>query len=200
MHFYRSVKHTIEPVIALISLILLSPLLLIISIIIKIDSKGPVFFKHKRVGHNKKVFTLYKFRSMIKNAEELKEKYKHLDFADGPVFKIKEDPRLTRFGKLLSKTNIDELPQLINILKRDMYFVGFRPPTPDEVAQYKNWHLNRFEGYPGLTSMWVVSGMHKNKFDDWIRMDLMYNDKESFFMDLKIILKTLFNIFKSVVR
>lgn len=190
MNYYRLIKKVTEPVIALICVVLLSPLFLIISILIKKDSKGPVIFKQKRIGHNQKIFTIYKFRTMVENAEELKEKYKHLDSTDGPVFKIGNDPRLTRIGRTLSKTSLDELPQLINILKGNMYFVGFRPPLPDEAAQYKEWQLKRFRGYPGLTSLWAIEGMHRIKFDDWIRMDISYNNGESVLLDLKIIGKT----------
>jgi len=200
MNTYRIIKHIIEPIIAFVLLIVLSPLFLIISIFIKIDSEGPVIFKQKRLGHNKKIFRLYKFRTMIEGAEKLKEKYKHLNFADGPVFKIKDDPRYTRIGKMLAKMSLDELPQLINILKGEMHFVGFRPPTPGEVSQYQKWHLNRFEGYPGLTSIWAVSGMHKNRFDDWIRMDFVYDRKESLFMDLRILFKTGWAVFDGLKR
>ena len=190
MKFYRLIKKITDPLIALVCLIILLPLFLVIAVIIKKDSKGPIIFKQKRVGHNQKIFTFYKFRTMVENAEELKEKYRHLNYADGPVFKIGNDPRFTKIGKILSKTNLDELPQLLNILKGDMHFVGFRPPTPDEVEQYKKWHLDRFKGYPGLTSLWAIDGMHRNKFDDWIKMDISYNNEESLLLDLKIIWKT----------
>ena len=190
MKFYRLIKKIIDPLIALICLIILSPLFFIISILIKKDSKGKIIFRQKRIGHDQKIFTMYKFRTMVKDAEKLKEKYKHLDFTDGPVFKIREDPRFTKIGKKLAKTNLDELPQLLNILKGNMYFVGFRPPLPDEIPQYEEWQLKRFKGYPGLTSSWAISGMHHIKFDEWIKIDIDYNDNQSLFLDLNIIWKT----------
>jgi lipopolysaccharide/colanic/teichoic acid biosynthesis glycosyltransferase len=200
MNCYRPFKKIIEPVIALMYIIILSPLFLIISILIKKDSKGSVIFKQKRIGHNQKIFSIYKFRTMVENAEKLKEKYKHLDSTDGPVFKIGNDPRFTKIGKILAKTSLDELPQLINILKGDMRFVGFRPPLPDEVAQYKEWQLKRFEGYPGLTSLWVIKGMHQIKFDDWIKIDIDYNDNESLLLDLKIVWKTGWKVVKGIKK
>lgn len=143
---------------------------------------------------------MHKFRIMTAGAEKLNKKYKHLDFTDGPVFKIKKDPRLTKVGKMLRRSNLDELPQLFNIIKGDMSFVGFRPPTPDEVAQYKGWQLKRFEGYPGLTSLWAISGMHKIRFDDWIKMDIDYNNNISFLSDLRIIGKTGLNFLKGIIK
>ena len=200
MKFYRLIKKIIDPLMALVSMIILSPLFLLIAILIKKDSKGPVIFKQKRIGHNKKTFTMYKFRTMVKDAQKLKKKYKHLDFTNGPVFKIKNDPRLTKIGKVLAKTNLDELPQLFNILRGDMYFVGFRPPIKEEVSHYKKWQLKRFKSYPGLTSLWAISGMHKMKFDDWIKMDLDYNKNESVFLDLTILCKTSWNFLKRIVN
>ena len=137
---------------------------------------------------------------MIKDAEQLKEKYKHLDFSDGPVFKIKDDPRFTKIGKFLNHSNLDELPQFINVLKGDMSIVGFRPPTPDETEQYKSWHFERFNGIPGMTSLWAVSGAHGIKFDDWIKMDIDYYNNISFLLDMKIISMTGFNLIKSIIE
>ena len=193
------IKRFFDFIFSIIFIILLSPVFAIIAIVVKSTSKGPVIFKQKRMGHNQKIFTFYKFRVMVKGAEKLKDKYRHLDFTDGPVFKIRGDPRLTKIGSYLSKTNLDELPQLFNILKGDMSFVGFRPPTLDEVEKYKEWHLKRFKGYAGLTSLWAVSGMHKISFDDWIRLDIEYNKNISFVADLKIILRTFLNFFSEVL-
>lgn len=193
---YKEIKGFIEPIIAFFSIILLSPLFFITALVVKLDSEGPTIFKQKRVGHNRKVFTLYKFRTMVKNAEKLKENYKHLNYADGPVFKIINDPRLTRVGKILTKMNIDELPQLFNVVKGDMHFVGFRPHPVKEVAKYKKWHMERFKGYPGMTSKWAVEGMHNIKFDDWMRMDIDYAKNESLFLDLEILGKTGLTILK----
>lgn len=187
-------KRIAEPVIASILFLSLLPAFIPISLMISLTSKGPIFFKQKRVGHNGKIFTLYKFRSMVKNAEKLKEKYMHLNYADGPVFKIAEDPRFTSLGHFLNKTNIDEIPQLLNIMKGEMFFVGFRPPTPDEVEKYSGWHMERFRGYPGITSSWAVEGMHSIRFDDWIRMDIEFEKKRTLSYELKIAFKTISQI------
>jgi len=198
MGLYRLIKTIIDPIIALLGIVILSPVFVIAAILIKFSSQGPVIFKQERLGHALKPFTLYKFRTMVKNAEKLKKKYKHLDFTDGPVFKIEDDPRFTKMGRYLARLNLDELPQLFNILIGNMYFVGYRPPTPDEVKQYKKWQLERFKGYPGLTSLWAVSGMHSIKFNDWIKMDIDYAKNESLLLDLKVIGKTLFGFVERI--
>jgi len=190
MMVYPKLKPLFDGVVSLIGIVVLSPVYLVISALIKLDSKGPVIFKQERMGKNKETFTMYKFRIMVQDAEKLKEKYKHLDFTDGPVFKIKDDPRYTKIGKLLNSTNLDELPQLFNILKGDMSLVGYRPPIPEEVEQYKKWQLERFKGHPGLTSLWAISGMHDIPFDGWIKMDIDYNEHISFLGDLRILVKT----------
>ena len=132
---------------------------------------------------------------MIESADKLKEKYGQMSEVDGPVFKIDNDPRFTRFGRFLSKTHLDELPQLWNIVKGDMFFVGFRPPTLDEVEKYNNWQIDRFKGYPGITSFWAVNGGHsKFTFNEWIKSDMEYEKKRSFYGDLKLIFRTI-NLF-----
>ena len=199
MKLYPKIKRLFDVLFSFCVVIISSPIFLTIAIAVKASSRGPVIFKQKRLGSNKKTFTLYKFRTMPKNAEQLKEKYKHLDYTDGPVFKIKSDPRLTQLGRFLSQTNLDELPQFFNVLKGDMSIVGYRPPIPDEVCKYKKWQLERFKGIPGITSLWAVSGCHKIKFNDWIKMDISYNQNISFLLDLKIIAKTGLGIIKNIV-
>jgi lipopolysaccharide/colanic/teichoic acid biosynthesis glycosyltransferase len=198
MRKYVLLKRVVDPVIALILFISLLPVFIPISLMISLTSKGPILFKQKRVGHNGKIFTLYKFRSMVKNAEKLKEKYKHLNYADGPVFKIADDPRFTALGHFLNRTNLDEIPQLLNIIKGEMFFVGFRPPTPDEVEKYSEWHMERFRGYPGITSSWAVEGMHSIRFDDWIKMDIEFEKKRTLLYELKIASKTISQISERV--
>jgi len=200
MAIYPKLKPFFDVLVSLVGIVLLSPVFLVIAGLIKMDSKGPIIFKQKRVGYNQKLFTFYKFRVMVPDAERLKKKYKHLDYTDGPVFKIMEDPRFTKIGKVLNRTNLDELPQLFNIIKGEMSFVGYRPPTPEEVAQYKKWQLERFKGRPGLTSLWAISGMHDIPFDEWIKMDIHYNEYISFLEDIKILGKTLMRVVRNTIR
>ena len=165
---YCFVKRTIDIICSLMGLITLSPLLIIISMLIKIESKGPVFFCQERVGKNKKTFRMYKFRSMVVNAEELKKKLVSQNEMSGPMFKMKEDPRVTKVGKFIRKTSIDELPQLINVLNGEMSLVGPRPSLPDEVVDFENWMMKRLEVKPGLTCYWQVSGRNDIEFEDWM--------------------------------
>lgn len=179
-------------ILALFFFILSIPLIILIVVLIKLTSKGQTMFKQVRVGHKLRRFTFYKFRTMIKGADKFKEKYNSLNYADGPVFKIRNDPRFTKIGKFLSETHLDELPQLINVVKGDMFLVGFRPPTLDEVKKYRASQMDRFEGYPGITSYWAVNGGHKNfTFDNWIKSDINYENKRGYLSDIKIILKTI---------
>ncbi len=175
--------------------IVLSPLFIIIAIIIKTNSKGPVFFSQKRVGKNGKEFDMYKFRSMVVNAEELKEKLAAKNEMSGPMFKMKDDPRVTKVGKFIRKTSIDELPQLWNVLKGDMSLVGPRPSLPKEVAQFESWMYKRLEVKPGLTCYWQVSGRNNIDFEDWMKLDIRYVEERSLFVDIKLILKTIFVLF-----
>lgn len=174
------------------ALIILSPVFLVLSIFVKATSKGPVFFKQERVGVNGRQFTLYKFRTMVKDAEgKLKDLLSDNEM-NGPVFKLKEDPRLTEVGKILRKFSLDEFPQLWNVLKGEMSIVGPRPPLPDEVSKYDNWQRRRLTMRPGLTCLWQVSGRNKIKdFSEWARLDLEYIDKWSLWMDVSIILRTI---------
>ncbi|MCI6691153.1 MAG: sugar transferase [Clostridium sp.] len=187
---YNLSKKIIDFSLSAVALVILSPLLLIVAILIKLESKGPVIFSQKRVGLNGKEFKMYKFRSMVVNAEELKEKLAKQNEMSGPMFKMKDDPRVTKIGKFIRKTSIDELPQLINILKGDMSLVGPRPSLPKEVAEFEPWMLERLNVKPGLTCYWQVSGRNNIDFIEWMKLDLKYVKDRSFLLDLKLIIKT----------
>lgn len=187
---YEVIKRLIDVVCSFLGVLVLSPLFIIIAIIIKITSKGPVFFSQKRVGKNGKEFNMYKFRSMVVNAEELKEKLAAQNEMSGPMFKMKDDPRVTNVGKFIRKTSIDELPQLWNVLKGDMSLVGPRPSLPKEVAQFEDWMYRRLEVKPGLTCYWQVSGRNNIDFEDWMKLDIKYVDERSTWIDIKLIFKT----------
>ena len=187
---YEVIKRLIDIVFSFIGVIVLSPLFIIIAIIIKITSKGPVFFSQKRVGRDGKEFKMYKFRSMVVNAEELKEKLAAQNEMSGPMFKMKDDPRVTKVGKFIRKTSIDELPQLWNVLKGDMSLVGPRPSLPKEVAQFEDWMNKRLEVKPGLTCYWQVSGRNNIDFKDWMKLDIKYVAERSTWIDIKLIFKT----------
>ena len=171
-------------------LVLLSPVIIIVAILVKFSSKGPVFFSQKRVGKNGKVFEMYKFRSMVVNAEELKEKLAAQNEMSGPMFKMKDDPRVTKVGRFIRKTSLDELPQLWNILKGDMSLVGPRPSLPKEVAQFETWMNKRLWVKPGLTCYWQVSGRNNIDFEDWMKLDCKYVDERNLWIDIKLIFKT----------
>lgn len=192
---YSFFKRMMDIICSLVGLIALVPVLLIASIAIKIESKGPIIFVQKRVGKDGKVFNMYKFRSMLANAEELKDKLSHKNEMDGPMFKIKEDPRVTRIGKFIRKTSIDELPQLINVLKGDMSLVGPRPSLPSEVMKFENWMMERLNVKPGLTCYWQVSGRNDIEFSDWMKLDIKYVEERSFLVDIQLIFKTFFVLF-----
>lgn len=187
---YEVIKRLIDVVCSFMGVLLLSPLFIIIAIIIKTTSKGPVFFSQKRVGKNGREFDMYKFRSMVVNAEELKEKLAAQNEMSGPMFKMKDDPRVTKVGKFIRKTSIDELPQLWNVLKGDMSLVGPRPSLPKEVAQFEDWMYKRLEVKPGLTCYWQVSGRNNIDFEDWMKLDIRYVDERSTWIDIKLIFKT----------
>lgn len=188
---YLFLKRTIDILGSGIGLIILSPIFILVALAIKIeDPKGNVFFVQERCGKNNKLFKMYKFRSMISNAEELLEELICENEMDGPVFKIKEDPRITRVGRFIRKTSIDELPQLFNILVGDMSIVGPRPAIPHEVAEYNEYQRQRLLVKPGLTCIWQVSGRNSIGFDEWVDMDLEYIEKRNLWMDIKLIFKT----------
>lgn len=188
---YEVIKRLIDIVCSFLGVLVLSPLFIIIAIIVKFTSKGPVFFSQKRVGKSGREFDMYKFRSMVVNAEELKEELAAKNEMSGPMFKMKDDPRVTKVGKFIRKTSIDELPQLWNVLKGDMSLVGPRPSLPKEVAQFENWMYKRLEVKPGLTCYWQVSGRNNIDFEDWMKLDIKYVDERSTWIDIKLIFKTM---------
>jgi exopolysaccharide biosynthesis polyprenyl glycosylphosphotransferase len=184
-------KNALDFSLALFLILFLSPFLLGVALLIKILSGSPIIFRQVRCGLGGRKFVLYKFRTMIPSAEEIKEQLTHLNEMSGPVFKIREDPRCTPLGRLLRKFSIDELPQLFNIFKGDMSFVGPRPPLPQEVENYARWQRRRLRMKPGLTCLWQVSGRNKVDFEEWMRLDLEYIDNWSLMLDLMIFLKTI---------
>ena len=188
--FYEIIKRLIDIICSFMGLLAFSPLFIIIAIIIKFTSKGPVFFSQKRVGKYGREFDMYKFRSMVVNAEELKEKLAAQNEMSGPMFKMKDDPRVTKVGKFIRKTSLDELPQLWNVLKGDMSLVGPRPSLPKEVAQFEDWMHKRLEVKPGLTCYWQVSGRNNIDFEDWMKLDVKYVEERSLWIDIKLIFKT----------
>lgn len=171
-------------------LLLSAPLMLLAAMLVRLTSPGPAFFKQKRVGINGREFTMYKFRTMRAEAEQLKNTLLELNEMDGPVFKIRRDPRVTPLGRVLRRTSLDELPQLFNVLLGHMSMVGPRPPLPDEVRQYKLWQRRRLSVRPGLTCLWQVSGRNQVKFEKWMELDLEYIDNWSWWLDLKIMART----------
>jgi len=174
-----------------ILILILSPVLLLIILLIRLDSHGPAIYRQIRCGLNGRKFIFYKFRSMIQGAEAKRGKLAAFNVMNGPVFKMKNDPRVTRIGRLLRRTSFDELPQLFNILRGDMSFVGARPPLPEEVEQYQGWQRRRLSMKPGLTGLWQVSGRNQIDFDQWMKLDLEYIDNWSLWLDFKILLKTI---------
>lgn len=184
------IKRAIDIALSLFFVILASPIYLFTAISIKLSSKGPVFYSQVRCGVNGRKFTLYKFRSMIVGAEMKKKMLDKINEMDGPVFKIKHDPRITKVGRIIRKLSIDELPQFLNVLKGDMSIVGPRPPLPVEVEMYELWQRRRLSFKPGITCVWQVSGRNNINFDRWMEMDLEYIDSWSLWLDFKILIKT----------
>jgi exopolysaccharide biosynthesis polyprenyl glycosylphosphotransferase len=184
-------KRVLDFVMALALLIVLSPLLLVLAIAVKLTSRGPILYRQTRCGLSGRKFTLRKFRSMREEAELEREKLETQNEMDGPVFKIKNDPRRTPLGRLMRRFSLDELPQLANILKGDMSFVGPRPPLPNEVEKYEPWQRRRLRMQPGLTCLWALEGRNNLNFRRWMELDLQYIDTWSPALDLKIILKTI---------
>lgn len=176
-------------------LLVLSPIFLIVGVLIKLESKGSLIFSQERIGKDGITFKMYKFRSMVVNAEELKEKLCHKNEMSGPMFKMKDDPRVTKIGKFIRKTSIDELPQLFNVLKGDMSLVGPRPSLPKEVEKFDNWMMTRLEVKPGLTCYWQVSGRNDIDFEDWMKLDIKYVRERNTLVDIKLIFKTFFVLF-----
>lgn len=191
---YCFLKRTIDVVCSLIGIIVLLPLCFLVAVLIRLESNGNPIFSQERVGKHGKRFKMYKFRSMVANAEELKDKLCDKNEMSGPMFKIKEDPRVTKVGKFIRKTSIDELPQLINVLKGEMSLVGPRPSLPKEVIKFEGWMMERLSVKPGLTCYWQVSGRSDIGFVDWMRLDVKYVRDRNTLLDIKLIVKT-FSVF-----
>jgi lipopolysaccharide/colanic/teichoic acid biosynthesis glycosyltransferase len=189
--YLRFGKRLLDIVGASIGLLLNSPLLLIAAILIKLESRGPIIYKSIRIGRGAKPFTFLKLRSMVDGADQHRHKLSHLNESDGPVFKIAADPRVTRVGRLLRVTSIDEIPQLWNVIRGEMSLVGPRPPIAEEVVQYEPWQLRRLDVVPGITCLWQISGRSRIGFQEWMRLDLEYIRHRSFPLDLKILVRTI---------
>ncbi|MGG4491331.1 sugar transferase [Metabacillus idriensis] len=195
---YKLVKRSMDVTGALLGIILLSLLFIVVAIAIKLeDPKGPVFFTQKRVGKNGVEFNMFKFRSMVSDAEERLKDLLSLNEVTGAMFKMKNDPRITKVGKFIRKTSIDELPQLFNVLKGDMSLVGPRPPLPREVAEYSDYDKQRLLVTPGCTGVWQVSARNSVGFHEMVEMDLYYIKHQSVMTDVKILCKTVIVLFGS---
>ncbi len=188
---YRVAKRLLDVALVLLGLVLLLPLLPAIIALIKLDSPGPILFRQKRVGQGGRLFTCYKFRSMVPDAESLKAELVKMNEATGPAFKIRNDPRITAIGHFLRRSSLDEVPQLFNVLSGEMSMVGPRPQIPTEVALYEPWHRGRLAVTPGITCLWQISGRSHVGFDEWMRLDLEYVRRRSLALDLRILLGTL---------
>jgi exopolysaccharide biosynthesis polyprenyl glycosylphosphotransferase len=185
------VKRTMDVVFGTLLSILLLPFMLLVALAIQLDSKGPALFRQIRVGKGGRLFACFKFRSMHVGAEQQKARLQALNEADGPLFKIREDPRRTRVGRLIRRISLDELPQLYNVLRGDMSLVGPRPALPEEVQRYQPWHKKRLEIAPGITGLWQVSGRSLLTFDEMVLLDLYYIENWSPALDLEILLRTI---------
>ncbi|MFY3792728.1 sugar transferase [Ureibacillus sp. MALMAid1270] len=195
---YELNKRLTDLILTIVGLLLLSPVLAIVAVSIKIEDKdAPVLFRQVRVGRDGKEFTMYKFRSMVFNAEELKSGLIDRNEVEGPIFKIKDDPRITKVGKIIRRTSIDELPQLFNVLKGEMSLVGPRPPLLQEVLSYSNYELQRLSITPGLTCYWQVRGRSSLGFKEMVELDLKYIQERNVFVDMKLIFRTFFVLFGS---
>jgi exopolysaccharide biosynthesis polyprenyl glycosylphosphotransferase len=195
-------KRGFDIIVAALALVVLSPLWLVIALLIRLDSRGPVFYRQERVGMDGRIFLFLKFRTMRAGADDAAHREYQRKLIAGasdtnlgderrPVYKLHDDPRVTRVGRALRRLSLDELPQLLNVLRGDMSVVGPRPPIPYEVEAYELWHRKRLDMKPGLTGLWQVSGRNRLSFDEMVRLDLFYIENWSFLLDLKIILRTL---------
>ena len=195
--FALAAKKFMDVTVSIILLIILLPIMLIISLLVKLSSKGPVIYHQSRVGLRGRQFDLYKFRTMVANADSIQMELEAKNEADGPVFKIKKDPRITPVGRLLRRTGLDELPQLINVLKGEMSLIGPRPPLKSETEKYKRWQLRRLSVKPGLSCFWqIIPDRNNVKFDKWMEMDLAYIDNWSPRLDFIILIKTIKTVFQ----
>lgn len=190
-YFARIVKRSVDVLLSGIGIVLLAPIFVALAIVVRATSRGPAIFVQKRVGLHGRKFRFYKFRTMVADAERRRAELEHLNEMNGPVFKIKSDPRVTRVGAVLRKYSLDELPQLWNVLKGDMSLVGPRPPLPAEVELYTSRQAQRLSVTPGITGLWQVSGRSSlADFDHWLELDLEYVRKQSLWVDVKILCKT----------
>lgn len=189
--FYEAVKRTSDVFFSLFMLVLSFPLCLVTAFAVKLEDGGQIIYTQMRAGKHGKPFKMYKFRSMYPNADEKRTEILFLNEKDGPVFKIKADPRITRVGRILRKTSIDEIPQLINVLRGDMSIVGPRPAMLNEVEKYTPYQMRRLEVKPGLTCYWQVSGRSNLNFDKWVTLDVEYINSRSVLTDIKIMLRTI---------
>lgn len=192
---YHGIKRLFDIVAATCGIVVLSPLMIIIAILIKSEDHGPVFYKQVRVGKNGKTFKMYKFRSMFVNADKMLNKLREQNDVEGPMFKMKNDPRITKVGHFIRKHSLDELPQFINVIKGDMSLVGPRPALPSEVAKYREYDKQRLYVIPGCTGLWQATKRNEVGFKEMVKLDLEYINTASFSTDLKIILLTIKIIF-----
>jgi lipopolysaccharide/colanic/teichoic acid biosynthesis glycosyltransferase len=189
--YRRGAKRILDLLLASIALILALPVIALAAVAIKLDSPGPIFHRATRVGRSRRPFTFLKLRSMQVGAEELRGLLLHLNQAHGPAFKLHDDPRVTRVGRIIRKLSVDELPQLWHVLEGHMSLVGPRPAFPEEVEKYEPWMLRRLAVRPGLTCLWQVRGRSNLPFDEWMRLDIEYVDRCSFLLDLQILAMTI---------
>ena len=188
--YLRHGKRVLDVVGALIGLVFGLPLMGLAALIIKLESRGPVLYRSQRIGRGGQAFTFFKLRSMMDGADRHRHRLSHLNEADGPVFKMSRDPRVTRVGRFLRMSSLDELPQLFNVLRGEMSLVGPRPPIPEEVSQYEPWQFRRLAVKPGLTCLWQISGRSRLGFQEWMRLDLEYIRHQSLALDVKILVRT----------
>jgi lipopolysaccharide/colanic/teichoic acid biosynthesis glycosyltransferase len=189
--YLRGGKRVLDVVGAIVALVATAPIMLLAALAIKLESRGPILYRSVRIGRNGRPFVFLKLRSMVEDADRHRHTLSHLNECDGPVFKISRDPRVTRIGRFLRTTSIDEVPQFLNVLRGEMSLVGPRPPIPEEVAQYEPWQLRRLDVSPGITCLWQISGRSRIGFQEWMRLDLEYIKHRSFGLDLKILLRTI---------
>ncbi|WP_414152181.1 sugar transferase [Limosilactobacillus reuteri] len=193
---YHSVKRVFDFFAATCGIIILSPLMFIIAILIKSEDHGPIFYKQVRVGKNGKLFKMYKFRSMFVNADKMLDELKEKNDVEGPMFKMKDDPRITKIGHFIRKHSLDELPQFFNVIKGDMSLVGPRPPLPSEVSEYSDYDKQRLYVVPGCTGLWQATERNGVGFDEMVQLDIKYIRKANFFYDISILWKTILIIIK----
>ncbi|WP_279230801.1 exopolysaccharide biosynthesis polyprenyl glycosylphosphotransferase [Clostridium sp. AWRP] len=188
---YHFLKRIMDIIFSFVGIIAFFPIMFVVAVAIKLDSKGPIIFSQARVGKNGKIFKMYKLRSMTHDAEQLLDNLQHKNEMTGPMFKIKKDPRITKVGRFIRKTSLDELPQLFNVIKGEMSLVGPRPNLPKEVAKFTSQQKVKLLAKPGLTCYWQVMGRSNVDFEEWIRLDLKYIKDRSTLLDIKLIFKTL---------